>query len=132
MKKYILLAFAFFLTTAIFAQKSDSLHYRITVKFGSVAMGVPGNKPVLDYVASFKKKYKIKKIKYDRVGPMGREGEYYMAFPLTELTRKQQIVFVQKITAIAAKMKDRGYASTDENESLNKTEFQSKITHITL
>ena len=59
MKKYVLLIAAFFITTAIFAQKSDSLHYRITVKFGSVAMGVPSNQPVLDYVAAFKKKYSL-------------------------------------------------------------------------
>jgi hypothetical protein len=132
MKKYILLVAAFFITTAIFAQKSDSLYYRITVKFGSVAMGVPSDQPVLDYVSAFKKKYKIKKIKYDRIGPMGREGEYYMAFPLKELTKKQQAVFVKNITAIAAKMKDRGYASTVENESVNKTDFNNKISHATL
>ncbi len=132
MKKYVLLIAAFFLTTAIFAQKTDSLHYRITVKFGSMAAGVPSNQPVLAYVASFKKKYKIKKIKYDRIGPMGREGEYYMAFPLKELTKKQQTVFVKNVTAIAAKLKDRGYASTEENESVSKGEFEGKITHITL
>ena len=132
MKKYLLLIAALFVTTAMFAQKSDSLHYRITVKFGSMAAGIPSNQPVLAYVAAFKKKYKIKKIKYDRIGPMGREGEYYMAFPLKELTKKQQAVFVKNITAIAAKLTDRGYGSAVENESLNRHDFENKITNISL
>jgi hypothetical protein len=132
MKKYLLLVAALFLTTAIFAQKGDSLHYRITVKFGSMAAGVPSNQPVLAYVAAFKKKYKIKKIKYDRIGPMGREGEYYMAFPLKELTKKQQAVFLKNIKGIAAKLTDRGYASAEENESFSKKDFEGKLTHITL
>ena len=97
-----------------------------------MAACVRSNQPVLAYVESFKKKYKIKKIKYDRIGPMGREGEYYMAFPLKELTKKQQTVFVKNVTAIAAKLKDRGYASTEENESFSKSEFEGKLTHISL
>jgi hypothetical protein len=132
MKKYLLLVAAFFLTTAIFAQKSDSLHYGIIIKFGSMAAGVPSNQPVLAYVAAFKKKYKIKKITYDRIGPMGREGEYYMAFPLKELSKKQKAEFVKNLHQIAKKLTDRGYASTEENESVSKSEFEGKITHITL
>ncbi len=63
----------------------NNCNYPFVVKFNSFGTGVSSDKPLLTYIAAFKKKYKIKKITYMRIGPMGREGEYHMAFPLNEM-----------------------------------------------
>jgi hypothetical protein len=111
MKKLITLSLLL-LSINTFAQKTT---YRVVVKFGSMCCGVPSNKPLLDYVAAFKKKNKIKKIVCDSIGPMGREGEYDMAFTLKELKKTQIENFVKEITALAGTMKEQGYANVEEN-----------------
>jgi hypothetical protein len=116
MKKIITLSLLL-LSLNTFAQKTT---YRVVVKFGSMCCGVPSNKPLLDYVATFKKKNKIKKIVCDSIGPMGREGEYYMAFTLKELKKTQIANFVKEITDLAATMKEQGYANVEENVEIDK------------
>lgn len=117
MKKIIVLTLLFFITMSSIAQTTK---YRVVVKFGSMCCGVPSNKPLLDYVASFKKKNKIKKIVCDSIGPMGREGEYDMAFTLKELKKTQVAVFVKEITELATTMKEKGYANVEENVEVDK------------
>jgi hypothetical protein len=87
----------------------------VVVKFGSMCCGVPSNKPLLDYVAAFKKKNKIKKMACDSIGPMGKEGEYDMAFTLKELKTKQVEIFIKEVTTLATTMKEQGYANVEEN-----------------
>jgi hypothetical protein len=118
MKKIIVLSFLFFITMSSIAQTNK---YRVVVKFGSMCCGVPSNKPLLDYVAAFKKKNKIKKLVCDSIGPMGKEGEYDMAFTLKELKKTQVDTFVKEITALAATMKEQGYTNVEENTEVDKS-----------
>jgi hypothetical protein len=111
MKTIILLALLL-LSLNSFSQKTT---YRVVVKFGSMCCGVPSDKPLLNYIASFKKKNKIKKIVCYKIGPMGREGEYDMAFSLKELKQKQIELFVKEITSLATTMKEQGYVNVEEN-----------------
>jgi hypothetical protein len=117
MKKIIVLSFLFFITMSSIAQINK---YRVVVKFGSMCCGVPSNKPLLDYVATFKKKNKIKKLVCDSIGPMGREGEYDMGFTLKELKKAQVETFVKEITVLASTMKEQGYANVEENVEVDK------------
>jgi hypothetical protein len=117
MKKIIVLSFLFFITMSSIAQINK---YRVVVKFGSMCCGVPNNKPLLDYVATFKKKNKIKKLVCDSIGPMGREGEYDMGFTLKELKKAQVETFVKEITVLASTMKEQGYANVEENVEVDK------------
>lgn len=117
MKKLIPVIIVMLISLSSFAQINK---YRVVVKFGSMCCGVPSNKPLLDYIAAFKKKNKIKKIVCDNIGPLGREGEYDMAFTLKELKKTQVEIFVKEITAIAATMKEQGYANVEENTELDK------------
>jgi hypothetical protein len=117
MKKIVILTLLFFITQSSIAQISK---YRIVVKFGSMCCGVPTNKPLLDYIAAFKKKNKIKKIVCDSIGPMGKEGEYDMAFTLKELKKKQVDIFVKEVTALTTTMKEQGYANVEENVEVDK------------
>jgi hypothetical protein len=123
MKKLISLSFLL-LSLNSFAQKTT---YRVVVKFGSMCCGVPSNKPLLDYVTAFKKKNKIKKIACDSIGPMGKEGEYDMAFTLKELKKKQVEIFVKEVTALATTMKEQGYTNVEENVEVDKASLGRAI-----
>ena len=114
MKKSALLLFALFSAMTIFALDHNG-KYPFVVKFNSFGTGVSSDKPLLIYIAAFKKKYKIKKITYMRIGPMGREGEYYMAFPLKEMNKAQAAIFIRDVKNVAVKIKDKGSVDTEIN-----------------
>lgn len=96
------------------AQKTGST-YPLAVLFNSECCGVPDSKPLLNYIKSFKKKNKLKAITAYRIGPMGKEGEYHLAFPLKELDKRRTLLFTNGVKAVAATMKDKGNAQVEEN-----------------
>ena len=114
------------LSSAAVAQSSTT--YPVVVSFGSMCCGVPSNEPVIKLIKSFKKQYKIKQIAVYNIGPMGREGEYYLAFRLKEFSKAQKIKFVQQLKKTAATMKEQGYAEIRENETVNKADLSSGTT----
>ena len=101
------------------AQKPDSTIYPIVIKFQSKCCGVPDDAPLKSSILSFKKKYKIKKITALHIGPMGREGEYYLAFSLKELSSKKQVLFIKNLINITPKLKSRGYAAFEEDMKIS-------------
>lgn len=128
MKKLIIIVVLFVIYSSGNAEK---ISYRVVVKFGSMCCGVPSNKPLVDYMNAFKNKHKIKKITCDNISPRGKEGEYDMCFFLKELKKKQIDIFVKEVIAIAATMKEQGYASVEENLEVNKSELgRAKISTV--
>ncbi len=100
MKLILFIAIVFLSTKNVIAQNRID-YYVITVSFYSKCCGVPDSKPLFDSIVRFKKKNKIKTITYDRLGPLGKEGEYQLGFLLKELSKKQRanfITMVEKIT----------------------------------
>ena len=127
MKKYLLLVLTIFVTAAASAQ---SYTYPVLVSFSSECCGVPSNTPVMKLVQSFKKQYHIKNIAADEIGPMGKEGEYYLAFKLKELTKKQKTSFIAQLKKIVPTMTDKGSASVMENEPIDVASLgRATITH---
>jgi hypothetical protein len=114
------------LSTAAFAQNNNT--YPVVVSFGSMCCGVPSNAPVLKMIKNFKKQFKIKKVAVDSIGPMGREGEYYLAFRLKEFSKAQKIKFIQQLKITATTMKEQGYAAIMENETVNRADLSSRAT----
>ncbi len=112
------------LSNAAIAQNSTT--YPVVVSFGSMCCGVPSDEPVIKLIKSFKKQYKIKQIAVDNIGPMGREGEYYLAFRLKEFSKAQKIKFIQQLKKTVATMKEQGYAEIKENETVSKADLSSK------
>ena len=98
------ICFTALLSNAAVAQNSTT--YPVVVSFGSMCCGVPSDEPVIKLIKSFKKQYKIKQIAVDNIGPMGREGEYYLAFRLKEFSKAQKIKFIQQLKKTAATMKE--------------------------
>ncbi len=102
--------------------------YKYVVKFNSECCGVPDAAPLFKSINSFKKKYKIKNLSYDLIAPMGKEGEYYMAFSLKELNTAQTALFIKNIEETTLKMKDKGSATTEQNMLIDPTSFSSRTT----
>lgn len=116
------------LFTGILSAQSQKTVYRYVVKFNSECCGVPSATPLVNSVLKFKKKNNIKKLAYYKISPMGREGEYYMAFQLKELTEKKLVMFMKEINATVLKMKDKGSATTEENVILDKQDLSGRTT----
>ena len=117
------------LATNASAQQTDT--YPVIVSFNSMCCGVPSNAPVIKLVKAFKKQYKIKQVAVDSIGPMGKEGEYYLAFRLKEFSKAQKVKFIQQLKKTAATMKDNGLAEIKENETVDKSSLSSR-TAVTL
>lgn len=130
MKNFLLSFFTVALfTTASIAQKVSS--YPVVVSFNSMCCGVPNSGPVIKLISSFKKTNRIKFIAVDSIGPMGREGEYYLAFRLTEFSKAQKLKFIQQLKKIAPTMVDKGSAEVKENVVINKADLSSRAVIIT-
>lgn len=130
-KSLLCILFISIFTLSSFGQqkkkKEKSLFYPVVVKFHSVCCGVPSEKPLTQYIATFKKANQIQKISAFKISPMGKEGEYYLAFPLKEMDRKQKFLFKNKLKNITDKMKDKGNASVEENVNIFKSELPTNV-----
>ena len=100
-------------------QDSLKTSYPLVMSFHSQCCGVPTETSLQSFMTSFKKKYKIKKITATHIGPMGREGEYYLAFKLTELSKKQKKDFITKIKKIKKLSGDKGTFSFTEKMGID-------------
>lgn len=112
------------LATTVNAQQIDT--YAVVVSFNSMCCGVPSNEPVLRLVKTFKKQNKIKQVSVDSIGPLGREGEYYLAFRLKEFSKAQKVKFIRQLKNTAATMTDKGSAEIKENETVDKGSLSSR------
>ena len=101
------------------AQSNGKNIYPLVMSFQSECCGVPSDSALRVFIRSFKKQYKIKKITACHVGPMGREGEYYLAFKLNELSKKQAAYFIAKIKLIKKLPSDKGLWSFKEKEAID-------------
>ncbi|MBL7700664.1 MAG: hypothetical protein JNM14_00320 [Ferruginibacter sp.] len=113
-------------TVPAFAQKKTT--YPVVITFNSMCCGVPSDEPLMKMVQRFKKQYKIKKLSADRIGPMGREGEYWLAFGLKELSKTQRVLFIKQLKKTAATMTDKGTAEVKENETVDRAELSGATT----
>ena len=125
MKKIITITITLLFTLSLYAQ-SEKTVYRYVVKFNSECCGVPDAAPLLKSIVLFKKKNTVKSFTYYRIAPMGKEGEYYMAFQLKELTEKKLVSFMKQINATAFKMKSKGNVSTEENMIIDKQSLSGR------
>lgn len=69
----------------------------MAIQFHSVCCGVPSEIPVVKMIKSFKKKNHIKSITAYHIGPLGKEGEYDLAFQLTELNKSQRVKLIGQL-----------------------------------
>lgn len=119
---------ACFFFTSLMAQQQDSTVYPIVIQFNSIGTGVPTDSALRRFIISYKKKNKIKKIRAAHIGPMGREGEYWLCFLLEELTPKQAAAFRKGIKNVAEKPTERGSTVFVENMALGENQISGRTT----
>jgi len=129
--KQIIISLLFLGLISGFTQPT-SVKYPVVIKFQSICCGVPDDAPLNEMIKKFKKQYKIKTLIATRIGPMGKEGEYYLAFSLKGLTAKQKLNFKKKIRSLVPTMKDNGVAALEENISINAADLPSRATSTTV
>ena len=127
-KKLGLLALLTVFMMNAFAQTDNSKTYKVSVYFGSFAEGVPSEKPLINFLQKFKKENKLTCICADRIGPLGREGEYKLAFSLEGMSNKKAEKFITQITEVAATMKERGQATITLDDKINLSELSERTT----
>ena len=118
-KNFKLLIIVFTMTTTNVKAQNGSVTYPLVASFNSIGTGVPNDAPLVEYITCFKKSNKIKTIVASRIGPLGREGEYKLAFSLKEMNKALQACFIKGVEATAKKMNDRGSALITTNEKIN-------------
>ena len=119
------------LLSGIFANaKTHPVNYRYVIQFNSQCCGVPNAAPLMNAIQVFKKENKLKKITYFFISPIGKEGEYHMAFPLTELSKKQTALFIKQMDSLIETLKDKGSATTEQNMIVDKSTLSSRTTII--
>jgi hypothetical protein len=101
--------------------------YPVAVKFQSVCCGVPSDVPLQKAVKSFKTKYKIAIIDAVHIGPLGREGEYDLAFPLNEMTDPQKKAFIKTLKSAVKKMTNKGKANLQLIASYDPKSLPSRV-----
>lgn len=122
--------FAIYMAASVngMAQKVEANRYYVSISFHSYGIGTPDAKPLNRYIAQFKKANKIKSISADHIGPLGREGEYKLAFSLKELNPKQRKSFIKNLNTVVESMKDRGSAKLIINETILPTSIPERAT----
>jgi len=110
------------------AQTKDSIiQYPIVIEFHSVCCGVPSQTTLVSFIKSFKRTNKIKKIKVYKISPLGKEGEYNLAFKLSEFNRAQKKLFIKKLNQIVPTLTDKGIAVLNENVEVNLSSYPSNV-----
>ncbi|MFZ1528439.1 MAG: hypothetical protein WAT19_06810 [Ferruginibacter sp.] len=112
---FILMGFSAFCQQkpASTGKKNPISAYKVAVKFTSIGTGVPDDAPLVKFVQQFKKQYKVKAISFYKVGPLGREGEFDMAFKLTELTPARQKTFIAGLKKVCAGINSKSQGKTE-------------------
>ena len=129
MKLTTLLACLIFLSLKpVHAQDTAVTRFPIVVSFHSICCGVPSDSSIASYILAFKKKNKLKSIKAAHIGPMGKEGEYYLAFPLKELSKKQAKAFIAGLKKVKKLSEETDEISFMENYSLIPTKLPGRAT----
>jgi hypothetical protein len=101
--------------------------YPVCVKFLSVCCGVPSDYPLRQRIRAFKQKYKIKKLNAIRIGPLGREGEYDLAFELKGLSPARKKDFINRVKKAAIQMKEKGKAVVELNVKYDRSALPERL-----
>lgn len=130
MKKTLLGIFFCIITVVSFSAFIQDLQkpFPVVLQFNSECCGVPSDSLLREYVTAFKTEQKVQKITAKKIGPLGREGEYWLAFGLENLNARQKKEFSHGVKTLAAKLKDPGYAVFEENRKIEKRDLPSRAT----
>ena len=127
MKSKLMILFFITASTAGYTQSTNSQKFPLVIQFASHCCGVPSDSTVINYINCFKKSNKIGSISAYRVGPMGREGEYYLAFPLDELNEKKARKFINDISCVTIAKDDKGGINFEKDFTIDNSRFSKPV-----
>ncbi|WP_294286750.1 hypothetical protein [uncultured Chryseobacterium sp.] len=126
--KKVLATIGLFSSVLFFAQKSENY---LQIGYASVCCGTPSDKPVMDYLAQFKTKSKVKSLEVYKQSGLGREGEYNLYIGTDGLSKTQKTDFIRGLkSAVNSQNKTRKSESTglvnfNENETVKKADLMN-------
>lgn len=110
----------------VLAQDTAVGRFPVVVSFHSICCGVPSDSTITSYILAFKKKNKLKSIKASHIGPMGKEGEYHLAFTLKGLSKKQAKAFIAGLKKVKKLPGETGEISFMDNYSLHPAKLPGR------
>lgn len=125
--KHLILSLLIFASASISAQSEGDRKFPLVVGFVSYCCGVPDNTPVINFAKSFRKKHKTKAISAYKIGPVGKEGEYYLAFPLKELNKSQAKIFIEEMEKVTVTPEDNGGIIYQKDFTIDNSHFSKSI-----
>lgn len=126
--KKVLATIGLFSSVVFFAQKSETY---LQIGYASVCCGTPSDQPVMDYLAQFKNKNKVKNLEVYKKSGLGREGEYNLYIGTDGLSGTQKTAFVKGLkSAVSSQNKARksestGMVNLNENETVQKADLMN-------
>jgi len=132
--KKVLATLGLFSSLLFFAQKSENY---LQVGYASVCCGTPSNQPVMDYLAQFKNKNKVKNLEVYKKSGLGREGEYNLYIGTDGLSGTQKTAFIKGLKSAvnsqnnARKSESTGLVNFDEKETVRRADLGS-VRNLTL
>ncbi len=126
--KKVLATIGLFSSVLFFAQKSENY---LQIGYASVCCGTPSDKPVMDYLAQFKNKNRVKNLEIYQQTGRGREGEYNLYIGTDGLSQTQKAAFIKGLKATvtsqnkARKSESTGLVNFNENETVKKADLMN-------
>lgn len=121
--KKILLTIGLFSTVLFFAQKNENY---LVVGYHSICCGTPSDKPVMDFINTFRTKNKIKNFEIYKQGGLGREGEFNLYIGTDRFSKAQKAQFVNGLKAAIDAQNRKKKPNRDGNVSFDETETIKK------
>ncbi|SHE76503.1 hypothetical protein [Chryseobacterium takakiae] len=121
--KKILLTIGLFSTVLFFAQKNENY---FVVGYHSICCGTPSDKPVMDFINTFRTKNKIKNFEVYRQNGLGREGEFNLYIGTDTFSKTQKTQFVNGLKAVIEAQNRMKKPNRDGDVSFNETEIIKK------
>lgn len=106
----------------------DSVQYSVLLMFQSVCCGVPDQEPLDKALRKFAKREKTGTIEFRKIGPMGREGEYYLVFDLKKWKPSTRVKMVHLLDQMSKNLREPGHVSIEKNGILRKSELPERAT----
>lgn len=121
--KKILLTIGLFSTVLFFAQKNENY---FVVGYHSICCGTPSDKPMMDFINTFRTKNKIKNFEVYRQNGLGREGEFNLYIGTDTFSKTQKTQFVNGLKAVIEAQNRMKKPNRDGDVSFNETEIIKK------
>lgn len=126
--KKVLATLGLFSSVLFLAQKSENY---LQVGYASVCCGTPSDQPVMDYLAQFKNKNKVKNLEVYKKSGLGREGEYNLYIGTDGLSATQKTAFIKGLKSTVSsqnkvrKSESTGMVNFDERETVKKADLMN-------